>query len=153
MDNKNKENTLKLQFKAMGHKNVKSTHKSTLELTKEDYLTPTGDCIVGINSTVAINDLQKEFKEQLKQGKSLKITLKCKDKETNEIYEDTIISKGSKDLILNHNTDMVIRKSTYICPRTLSINANKSAKDLNRDLIDCLKKENDLLIEFEILEV
>ncbi|MBP2172005.1 DUF371 domain-containing protein [Methanococcus voltae] len=147
MINKN----LKLEFKAKGHKNVKSTHKSTLEITKEDYLTPTGDCIVAINSNIAINDLPEEFKEQLKQGKSLKITLECKDSKTNEIYKDTIISKGSKDLILNHNTDMVIRKSTHICPRTLSINADKSAKDLNRDLIDCLKQESELLIEFEII--
>ncbi|MBP2142895.1 hypothetical protein J2127_000036 [Methanococcus voltae] len=142
---------LKLKFKAKGHKNVKSTHKSTLEITKEDYLTPAGDCIVAINSSMAINDLPEEFKEQLKQGKSLKITLECKNNKTNEIYIDTIISKGSKDLILNHDTDMVIRKSTHICPRTLSINADKSAKNLNRDLINCLEEENELLIEFEII--
>ncbi|HIP75502.1 MAG TPA: DUF371 domain-containing protein, partial [Thermococcus paralvinellae] len=33
-----------------GHENIKATHKSTLEITKEDFLTPRGDCIICIKA-------------------------------------------------------------------------------------------------------
>jgi len=42
-------------------------------------------------------------------------------------------------LILTHPTDMVIRKSDYICNRTLAIRADKSANDLPRELVEKLK--------------
>jgi len=42
-------------------------------------------------------------------------------------------------LILTHPTDIVIRKSDYICNRTLAIRADKSAKDLPRELAEKLK--------------
>jgi hypothetical protein len=46
---------------------------------------------------------------------------------------------GSPKLILTHPTDMVVRKSDYICNRTLAIRADKSANDLPRDLVEKLK--------------
>ena len=44
-------------FRAWGHENVRATHRSTFEVTKDDYLTPRGDCIVGIRSEAAARDL------------------------------------------------------------------------------------------------
>ena len=40
---------------------------------------------------------------------------------------------------MSHPTDMVVRKSGYICGRTLAINADKAACDLSRALVEKLK--------------
>jgi hypothetical protein len=46
---------------------------------------------------------------------------------------------GSARLILMHPTDMVVRKSNYVCSRTLAIQADKAACDLSRKLVKKLK--------------
>ncbi|MGB9674949.1 MAG: DUF371 domain-containing protein, partial [Nanopusillaceae archaeon] len=42
---------MKFVINVKGHKLVKATHKSTLEITKDNFLTERGDCIIGINSS------------------------------------------------------------------------------------------------------
>jgi len=46
---------------------------------------------------------------------------------------------GSPRLILKHPTDIVVRKSSYVCNRTLAIKADKAACDLSRKLVERLK--------------
>ena len=46
---------------------------------------------------------------------------------------------GHENLTLTHPTDIVCRTSDYVCPRTLMINADKAARDLDSDLIEDLK--------------
>ncbi|WP_421077556.1 DUF371 domain-containing protein [Methanothermococcus sp. Ax23] len=129
---------------ATGHPNVKSTHKTTLEITKEDYLTPTGDCIIGINADKSMADFSEELRERIRNSGKIIIEIVVGD------LKDTIIGKGHKDLILNHPTDIVIRKSNFICPRTLMINADKSAKELNYKIVERLKKGEDLIFRIII---
>ena len=116
-----------------GHENVRATHKSTLEFTKEDYLTPRGDCILCVEADRGINDLSEDFKEALKAGKKLLIRIRVGD------LVDEVLAKGSSELILNHDYSMVIRKSTYIDSRTLAINANKAARDIDRRIVELLR--------------
>ena len=52
---------------------------------------------------------------------------------------DEITGFGHEDLELSHPTDIVIRKSDYTCSRTLMINADKAARDLDLDLVEDLK--------------
>jgi len=52
---------------------------------------------------------------------------------------DKIIAEGSPNLPLTNSKDIVIRKSDYICNRTLAINANKAACDLSSNLVEKLK--------------
>ncbi|MDK2987241.1 MAG: uncharacterized protein PWQ47_379 [Methanothermococcus sp.] len=99
---------------AKGHPNVQSTHKTTLEITKEDYLTPTGDCIIGICADKSMIDFSEEFKNELRKSDKIIVEIIVGD------LKETIIGKGHKDLILNHPTDIVIRKSNFICPRIYS---------------------------------
>ncbi|WP_292460573.1 DUF371 domain-containing protein [Methanothermococcus sp.] len=129
---------------AKGHPNVKSTHKTTLEITKEDYLTPTGDCIIGINADKSMVDFSEELRERIRNSDKIIVEIIVRD------LKETIIGKGHKDLILNHPTDIVIRKSNFICPRTLMINADKSAKGLNREIVERLKKGEDLIFKIII---
>ena len=128
-----------------GHKNITATHKTTLEITKEDYLTPTGDCIVGVNIDKSMADFSEGIREKIRSSDKIIIEIVVGD------LKETIIGKGHKDLILNHPTDIVIRKSSFICPRTLMINADKSAKELNREIVEKLKKGEELIFRISIL--
>jgi hypothetical protein len=130
-------NKIEESFYAYGHEKIKSTHKTTLEITKEDYLTERGDCIVAIKSEKSCADLNNDLKNAIrKDGSKVLIKLIV----GNEI--ETVEAYGSKKLILNNSTSMVIRKSEYIDDRTLAIRSNKSANDLRRDFIDLLKDNN-----------
>jgi len=130
-----------------GHENVKGTHRSTLEFTKEDYLTPRGDCIICIEADAAINDLGEEFKRALKEGKRLLIRIRAGG------FCDEILAEGSPELILDHDVSMVIRKSTYVDGRTLAVRSNKAAKDIDRRIINFLKNPNSTAeIELIILD-
>jgi hypothetical protein len=79
-------------------------------------------------------DLSSEFKENLRK-ENAKITMLI---EAGDIVE-VVNALGSSRLILAHPTDMVARKSNYICNRTLAIQADKAACDLSRKLVEKLK--------------
>jgi hypothetical protein len=81
-------------------------------------------------------DFPDEFKEMIADS-STKITVDLKT----ENGHDEITGFGHEDLTLTHPTDIVIRKSDFTCSRTLMINADKAARDLDEKLIDDLKNE------------
>ena len=119
---------------AFGHENILAIHPSTLMFTKEKHLSKTGDCIVGVATDKAAGDLNSHFKDTLRKSNAkLTITLEV-DGLTWQIN-----ACGSSKLILTHPTDLVIRKSDYVCNRTLAIRADKSANDLPRELVEKLK--------------
>ncbi|QDA31911.1 DUF371 domain-containing protein [Thermococcus indicus] len=120
-------------IRCRGHENVRATHRSTLEFTKENYLTPRGDCILCIEADRGINDLSEDFKRALKAGKKLLIRIRVGD------LTDEVLAEGSPELILEHEYSMVIRKSTYVDARTLAIRANKAARDIDRRIVELLK--------------
>jgi len=124
-------------IKAKGHKNVRATHKTTFEITKERNITPRGDCIIAVSADKALKDLNTEFKQALRNQKA-KLTIII---QAGEIFE-IVKASGDEKLTLSHPTSMVIRKSSYICNRTLAIKANKAAIDLSRKLIKELQNPN-----------
>jgi len=126
-----------ITFKAYGHPNIKATHKTTFEITKENYLTEKGDCIIAIKAEKACKDLPEKLKQLIKTDQT-KITIELEANGEKEI----IHAQGSKNLKLTSPTSIVIRKSTYIDERTLAIKANKAAKDINKKLINKLKNPN-----------
>lgn len=135
-----------LEIKAHGHKNVLSKHKSTFEITKNKDLSLNGDCIIGVGMDKSLNDFPKEFKEKIANSNSkIKVSLF-----TSNGY-DEIIGFGNEKLSLTHPTDIVIRKSSFTCSRTLMIKSNKAAIDLDENLIKDLKNNEDLKIKIEII--
>ena len=46
---------------------------------------------------------------------------------------------GHDNLEATHPDDIVIRKSTFVCPRTLSIKCDKSSDSIPRDMIKLLQ--------------
>jgi len=117
-----------------GHENIQATHKTTFEITKEAQLSRGGDCIIAVSANKTMTDFSSEFKENLRKEKA-KIIILIEAGDAAEVVN----AFGSPRLILTHRTDMVVRKSNYICNRTLAIQADKAACDLSRKLAEKLR--------------
>ena len=120
-------------FYVYGHTNVLGTHKTTLEFTKDEELSLKGDCIIGMNASKSFPEFNSELKKYINLEKKIIVKL-----EINEI-KDVITGWGHPDLTLSDERSIIIRKSEFICPRTLMIRADKSAIDINRNLIKKLQ--------------
>ncbi len=132
---------------AFGHENILSTHKTTIELTKAKSLTKKGNCIIGVNVTKACFDLSSSLKQQINNGKKVKVTLKVDN------LQDSFYGFGNKELRLLDENDIVFRKSNYICNRTILINCTKSSNEIDPELIEKLKTPGKKLsIIFELNE-
>jgi len=129
-----------------GHENVKAIHRSTLEITREDFLTPRGDCIICVSADKALSDLSMEFKNALRRGARLRVVILAGE------ISDELIAYGSPELKLESPVSMVIRKSDYVDARTLAIRANKAAKDIKRELVELLRSPETLVTVELIIE-
>lgn len=119
---------------AFGHTNIQATHKSTLEITEEAELSKRGDCIIAVSANKNLANLSCQFLNKLRtENAKIRIVI-----EAGEIF-DIVNAFGSSRLLLTHPTDMIIRKSDYICSRTLAIKADKAACDLSRKLVEKLR--------------
>lgn len=127
------------KIRTKGHKNVSSMHRSTFEITKDPEIGSAADCIVGVAMDNSMNDFSDEFKVKIA-NKNTKITVIL----DTENGHDEIVGFGHEDLTLTHPTDIVCRTSDYVCSRTLMINADKAARDLDLDLIEDLKNEKEM---------
>ena len=129
------------EIHARGHVNIKATHKTTMEITRDRELTIRGDCIIGVNADKSVVDLDKDFKEVVKRDDTVLIILL-----KTPSYQDIVLAMGSRNLILSDERRVIIRKSNYIEPATIGVKANKSAGDLNRGLVNELKNPDTELI-------
>jgi hypothetical protein len=119
---------------ARGHKNIQATNKSTFEITKDTHLTPRGDCIIAVEADKSLSDLSDEFKRILHNNDAkIRITIKV------DYKKEEVIAYGNTKLMLASPTSIVVRRSSYVCDRTLAIRANKSAGNLSRSLVAKLK--------------
>jgi hypothetical protein len=119
---------------ARGHENVQANNKTTFEITKETFLTKRGDCIITVGATKGASDLNPKFKRVAQsEGARIKITIEANDE------VETVNAWGSPKLLLTDPADLVVRKSDYVCGRTLAILADKAAKDLSRKLVEKLR--------------
>lgn len=125
---------MRFEIQFFGHENIRSNHPKTIEITKESHLTPSGDCIVGVNASASCADLPPLLKKKL-QNPNSKVTFSIKVG-NHEFYVE---GKGHENLILTHIEDIVIRKSDFICPRTLAVKCDKSSDLIPREMISLLQ--------------
>ena len=138
---------MEFKIKSKGHKNVSSKHKSTFEITKDVEIGPTADCIIGVDMDDSMLDFPQEFKDKIANSNTKIIVLL----DTPNAH-DEIVGFGHEDLTLTHPTDIVCRKSDFVCSRTLMIKASKAARDLDLDLINDLKNEEVMEVTIKIIE-
>lgn len=122
---------------ARGHEKVQSTHRTTFEITKETRLTKRGDCVVAVGATKGAADLNPKFKEAARKD-SARITITIEADGVKEIVR----AKGSPRLPFTHPTDLVVRRSGYVCGRTVAVGADKAASDLSRKLVEKMRNPN-----------
>lgn len=125
-----------VRFLAQGHKNILGTHATTLEITSEDFLTKKGTCIVGIKASQTLASLSPEIKS-LASLNSTAILLRM----TVEDRVQEIHGRGSPGLTYRDSMSMVARTSSYECGRTLMVEADRAAIDLDRSFVNLLKTD------------
>ena len=94
------------EFIVEGHKNLKSTHKSTLEFTNDSELTLRGTCILGMKSPKSCLNLKEETKQFLRGDNKFLVRLQSNG------HTEEFMGYGHPNLPLTHPHDMVFRKST-----------------------------------------
>ena len=125
---------MRYEIQFSGHENIRSNHQKTIEITKKSHLTPQGDCIIGVNATASCVDLPQTLKDKIRNPDS-KITFSI----SVGGHEFIVEGKGHQDLILTHKDDIVIRKSDFICPRTLAVKCDKASDLLPRSMVTLLR--------------
>ena len=125
---------MRFEIQFSGHENIRSNHKKTIEITKEDELSLRGDCIIGVNASSSCFDIPSSLKEKLQDPKS-KVRFSIKVAE----HEFVVEGRGHKDLTLTHTKDIVIRKSDFISPRTLAVKCDKASDLLPKKMVDLLQ--------------
>lgn len=117
-----------------GHPNIRSTHTKTIEITKAPTLSLRGDCIIGVNANKACRDLKPTLRELLQQANYIvKMELEVSD------LTFAIEGRGNSRISLLNEHDIVIRKSDFVCPRTVAISSDKASSDIPRDLVHLLR--------------
>jgi uncharacterized protein len=130
---------------AKGHHNILATHKTTLQITKDDQISKRADCVVAVSADKSLSDLVSDVKTALSTN-AAKICLTIQAGHMTEV----ITGFGSANLTLSDTNDMVVRKSTFISGRTLMMGANKAARDLDRKFVEKLKKPENIIIIIEV---
>ena len=124
-------------IRAKGHPKIRATHATTLEITKDTDLTEKGDCIVAICASKGAADLSPEFRRLMKNNDT-RVTMTVKVANQSE----TVTGRGDRRLTLSHPTDLVARKSNYVCTRTLVVGADKAASELSREFVSALRRQS-----------
>lgn len=125
---------MRFEIPFSGHANVRANHTRTIEITTEPDLTLQGDCIIGVGAEFGCKKIPDDLKEKLRRSDAqVTITILVND----EKFE--IVGKGHEELKLENPHDIVIRKSNFLCPRTLAIGCDKASDDMPREMIKKLQ--------------
>jgi hypothetical protein len=128
-------------IRCRGHPLISASHPTTFEVTAEETLTETGHCIVGIKADKGARGLLPQFREVLcHDDAELATTLECGG------IEVVVHARGSHAMTLDHPTDLVWRKSRFVCGRTIGICSDHVAATLPKDLVALLRKGQPLVV-------
>ncbi|WP_128905503.1 DUF371 domain-containing protein [Halorubrum amylolyticum] len=144
--------------RAVGHEHVTAEHASTVELTTDDWLTPAGDCIVGVEADRAPRDFSPEFRESCQDsGATITARFAVGDPGDDGVdsddpsHVDEFVGRGDPDLALLDDRSMVGRTSDYTDDeRTIFVDGDGAAADLDRDLVDALAEGAPLTLRLEV---
>lgn len=132
-------------LRARGHEHVSGTHESTFEVTSDDFLTPAGDCILGIEADAVPAEFDDSFVAACQQeGATVTVTLETGD------HSETVEASGHPDLTFASDRSMVVRTSDYVDDRTVAVDADKAAADVDRSLVSGLADGEALTVTLEV---
>ncbi|PSQ43029.1 DUF371 domain-containing protein [Halobacteriales archaeon SW_7_68_16] len=132
-------------LQATGHEHVAGTHGSTFEVTTDDWLTPAGDCILGIGADRAPADFDPAFVAACRDADAtITVTLSAGDHGT------TVVASGHPDLTFESERSAVVRTSNHVDDRTVAVGAEAAAADVDRDLVAALASGGDLDVRLRV---
>lgn len=120
---------MKYTFIAKGHPNILATQRTTLEITKDSELTKKGDCIIAVAADFSLLQI-REIIRSCQNGK-IKLTIGAAG------INEEITAVANKDF--GSDSEMVLRKGSFLSERTLGTRADKAAAQLGRELVEKLK--------------
>ena len=117
-----------------GHPNVLCFHKKSIEVTCDSELSQRGDCIIGVRSNKGCGHLDHRLRHAVvRNDAEVKIEIIVAN------FSLKITGRGSCDLSVLDQRDIVIRKSGFCCPRTLSVLCDKAASDMPSEMVKKLQ--------------
>ncbi|ABK77621.1 uncharacterized protein conserved in archaea [Cenarchaeum symbiosum A] len=117
-----------------GHANVRSLHRSTIEITREDELGVAGDCIVGVGADCGCSGLPEQMKQKLRDpGSRVRCTILASG------MSHAVTGRGHAGLELSHADDIVVRMSGFVCPRTLAVGCDGASDSVPRKMVRALQ--------------
>ncbi|MFB6109819.1 MAG: DUF371 domain-containing protein [Halodesulfurarchaeum sp.] len=130
---------------ATGHENVSAEHASTFEVTSEDFLTEAGDCILGIEADRAPAEFDPGFVAAASDDAASITAVMAADGERAEIT-----GRGDSRLTFESEVSLVGRTSEYVDDRTIMVEADAAAADLDRELVAALAAGAELTVELRV---
>ncbi|WAC04521.1 MAG: DUF371 domain-containing protein [Methanoregula sp.] len=132
-------------IRCRGHPLVSASHPTTFEVTMEEELSENGHCIIGVGADKGAAGLSTEFRDILcRDGAKLTTTLAC------EGFIIEVQSEGSAAMVLDHRTDCVWRKSSFVCGRTIGIHSDHVAATLPITIITHLKAGRPMVVTMTV---
>ncbi len=132
-------------IRCRGHPLVLGTHPTTFEVTCEEHLTGNGNCIIGIGADKGCAGLSGDFRQILAHDDAVLVT-----RLSTGNAEVEVRSRGSAHLTLDHPTDLVWRRSTFTCGRTIGICSDHVAATLSRELIAALRNGEEMTVTLTV---
>jgi hypothetical protein len=133
------------RVRAQGHGNVTAAHASTFEVTSDDYLTPAGDCILGIEADRVPAEFDEAFVTACQQADaSIRVRLAANG------HVEHVEGRGHPDLTFASERSLVCRTSEYVDDRTVAVGMDRAAGDLDRDLVAALANGADLTVTLTV---
>ena len=131
--------------RARGHEHVSARHASTFEVTSDEHLTPAGDCILGIKADRMPVDFDPAFVDASRDVESsITATLEAGGR------SQTVGGHGHPGLTFEDSRSLVCRTSEYVDDRTVMVNADAAATDMDRALVDALMEGAELEVTFRV---
>jgi hypothetical protein len=117
-----------------GHPLIRGDHPTTFEVTTDEHLGCTGNCIIGVGADKGAADLSPAFKRAMCDERAeLATTLSAGG------ISVVVRSRGGPGLIFDQPGDLVWRRSAFVCGRTVGIGSDHVARTLPRELIAALQ--------------
>jgi len=133
-------------IRCRGHPLVRGLHRTTFEVTKEEDLTAGGDCIIGVCADKGAADLRPGFRRVLSDDRACLTTRIMAGDLVAEVH-----SMGCSAFTLDHPTDLVWRRSSYICGRTVGICSDRVARTIPREIIRHLRNGGEVVLEMTVV--
>jgi len=130
---------------AEGHENVTAEHASTLEFSSDDFLTPAGDCILAIEADRVPADFSEAFADACRDpDATIAATIEA------DGYTERVVGRGDPALTFENERSHVVRTSDYVDGRTVMVDADKSAADVDRALVTALASGVDATLTLRV---